>query len=401
MEQLKVARGLGIPVGATILSWDHLSSKALMHIAPDMTLVWNDVQKREAVEMHGIDERSVVVTGAQCYDQWFERRPSRTREEFCRRVALDPARPIVLYVCSAMSPVPDPLEPHFVKTWVEALRSSADPGLRTAGILIRPHPERMREWNGVTLDGLENVAVHGQAPIDGDAKADYFDSLYFSRAVVGLCTSVFLEAAVVGRPVLTLLLPEYRMHQDGMAHFRYLLNVGGGLLHTAPDLAAHLSQLGEALRGTGRDERNRRFLTSFIRPAGLEIEATPTFVEAVERLAKSPRVPDPAFVKPPSALVSRLALAANHGLFQWLMMDAIDVERAIGERGRGAAKQRILDERAESYARKARERDAALDAKRLQREAKARSKRRRSWSTKKQVARIKGGVKQLIGERHQ
>ena len=33
------------------MSWDHLSSKAPLHIAPDMTLVWNDVQKREAVDM--------------------------------------------------------------------------------------------------------------------------------------------------------------------------------------------------------------------------------------------------------------------------------------------------------------------------------------------------------------
>ena len=54
IEQLKAARGLGIPVGAAIMSWDHLSSKALLHVAPDMTLVWNEVQKREAVEMHGL-----------------------------------------------------------------------------------------------------------------------------------------------------------------------------------------------------------------------------------------------------------------------------------------------------------------------------------------------------------
>jgi hypothetical protein len=85
MVQLKAARALGIPTGAAIMSWDHLSSKAPLHIAPDMTLVWNDVQKGEAVGMHGLHPDSVVVTGAQCYDQWFERRPSRTREEFCRR----------------------------------------------------------------------------------------------------------------------------------------------------------------------------------------------------------------------------------------------------------------------------------------------------------------------------
>ena len=43
-----------------------------------------------------------------------------------------------------MSPVPDPVEPFFVKEWITALRASGDPALRDAGILIRPHPERMR-----------------------------------------------------------------------------------------------------------------------------------------------------------------------------------------------------------------------------------------------------------------
>jgi hypothetical protein len=110
-------------------------------------------------------------------------------------------------------------------------------------VLVRPHPERIKEWTGILLDGLENVAVGGRNPIDADAKADYFDSIYYSRAVVGLCTTVFLEAAIIGRPVLTMQLPAYRMHQDGMVHFRYLLNVEGGLLHTAPDVVSHLSHL--------------------------------------------------------------------------------------------------------------------------------------------------------------
>ena len=223
IEQLKAARGLGIPVGAAIMSWDHLSSKALLHVAPDMTLVWNEVQKREAVEMHGLSPETVVVTGAQCYDQWFNRRPSRTRDEFCRDTGLDPSRPFVLYVCSAMSPMPTPLEPEFVRDWALALRNSDDPRLREVGVLVRPHPERMKEWLNLTLDGIENVVMQGGTPIDSSSKADYYDALAYSSAVVGLCTSAFLEAAIAGRPVLTLLMPQYRIHQDGMAHFRYLL----------------------------------------------------------------------------------------------------------------------------------------------------------------------------------
>src|SRR5262245_45929475 len=180
IEQLKAARGLGIPTAAAIMSWDHLSSNALLHIAPDRTFVWNEVQKREAVEMHDLPAESIVVTGAQCYDQWFDRRPSRTRDSFCAEMGLDVTRPFVLYVCSAMSPVPTPVEPQFVKEWVTALRAAADPRLREVGVLIRPHPERLKEWTDVNVEGFENVVVHGGTPIDSTSKADYFDALMFS-----------------------------------------------------------------------------------------------------------------------------------------------------------------------------------------------------------------------------
>jgi hypothetical protein len=414
MDQLKVARALGMPTAACIMSWDHLSSKALVHIAPDKTIVWNDVQKHEATELHGLSSDSIVVTGAQCYDQWFEKRPTRSREEFCRAVGLDPSKPFILYVCSAMSPVPHPVEPVFVKEWLGAARASSDPTVRTAGVLVRPHPERVREWSGVSLDGFENVAVGGRTPIDSDAKADYFDSLYYSSAVVGLCTSVFLEAAIVGRPVLTLLLPAYRMHQDGMAHFRYLLTVEGGLLHTASEMSVHLAQLAEAMKSAdSRDERNRRFVTAFVRPQGLDAASTPRFVDAVEELARrGRRAPDARLTHPSrwGGLVRRLAIAGGSGVGAWLLMDCIDEQRAFGERERDRQKRTVLDGRAARWAAERRARDEKLRLKQVQRTEKARQQtkkeRKQQWrrwryalGTSAPVARLKGGLKLLIGAR--
>src|SRR5262249_59135229 len=115
------------------------------------------------------------------------------------------------------------------------------------GVLVRPHPERLKEWSGIDLGRFDNVVFHGANPIDARAKHDYFEALYYSRAVIGLVTSAFLEAAVVGRPVLTFTLPAYRVHQEEMLHFRYLTSVGGGLLRTAPDIAAHLEQLADVI----------------------------------------------------------------------------------------------------------------------------------------------------------
>jgi len=324
LDVLKAARALRLPVAAAIMSWDHLSSKALLHMTPDMVLVWNDVQRREAVEMHGLDGNRVAITGAQCYDQWFGRTPDRSREEFCRTVGLRADRPFALWVHSALSPTPQPPEPVLVTRWIESLRASPDPALRELGVLVRPHPERLKEWAGVSLDGYDNVAFHGRNPIDADAKRDYFDSLYYSSAVIGLVTSAFLEAAIVGRPVLTFELPEYRLHQEEMLHFQYLRTVAGGLVRSAGDMAGHLAQLKEAIALDGaRDERNKRFVSAFIRPAGLEVPATPAFVAALEQLHRNGTQPDATleqlgWLRP---VVAAAATSAQGGLARWLLLD--------------------------------------------------------------------------------
>jgi hypothetical protein len=316
---------------------------------PDTVIVWNEVQRQEAMEMHRIPADRIVLTGAQCYDQWFTRSPKRSREQFCRSVGLDPARPFVLWVHSALSPIPDPPEPVLVRRWIEALRGSDDPRLNTLGVLVRPHPERIKEWATVTLDGYTNVAFHGRNPIDSEAKDDYFDSLYYSHAVVGLVTSAFLEAAIVGRPVLTFTLPQYRMHQEEMIHFRYLTEVDGGLLHTAPDLDAHFRQLAAAVAlDARRDDRNRRFLQTFVRPHGLDQPATPAFADAIERLHESGSMPDPslergAWLRP---LVLPAAAWSRTGVGRWLMNDmradawdehAEQTERSLQARRRAKA----------------------------------------------------------------
>ena len=181
IDHLRAARALGRRTGVCVFSWDHLSSKALLRSVPDRIFLWNETQKREAIEWHDMPADRIVVTGAQCYDQWFDRAPSRDRASFCRAVGLSPDQPILLYVCSVMTP--NPYESKFVLRWIEEIRRSSDPRLRNAGILVRPHPERLEEWEGVSLERFGNAVLYGRNPVSPDAQADYFDSLFHSHAV--------------------------------------------------------------------------------------------------------------------------------------------------------------------------------------------------------------------------
>ena len=285
MDILKSARRLGLKTAVAIWSWDHLTSKARLRQCPDRVLVWNETQRNEALMLHGVPSEQIVVTGAQCFDHWFDRRPSRTREQFCRDVGLDPLQPFVLYVCSALLRG-SPSEAAFVCRWADLLRRAESPLVRSTGILVRPHPQRMYEWDGIRLP--DGVAFRSGHPIDEAGRDEYFDALYHAAAVVGLNTSALIEGAIVDRPVLTLLLPEFRETQTGTLHFRYLLDGPDAVLHATSDLESHVAQLEAALVGR-LPTRNAAFVRRFIRPHGLDNAATPAFVGALESLAASPQ----------------------------------------------------------------------------------------------------------------
>jgi len=315
-DHYRSARALGLRTVLAVGSWDHLSSKSLLRDVPDLVTVWNEVQKAEAMELHGVPESRIAVTGAQCYDQWFGRTPSRPRREFCERVGLDPDKPFVLYVCSSLFKG-TANEAQFVESWIQALRSSPHPLLREMGILVRPHPARLYEWQNTDLTEWKNVAFHGAHPVDTESKNDYFDALYYSAAVVGLNTSAFLEAGVVGRPVFTVLLPEIsRENQEGTIHFKYLLTVGGGLLFASRSLEEHVGQLQARLSSGVVDEpKSRSFSEAFIRPHGWEVAGTPLFADAIERTGAQPR--RRAEITSPLALIARLVL------WPWLAIAAL------------------------------------------------------------------------------
>ena len=312
-----VAQSLGIPAAICVPSWDNLSSKQLLGIVPDGLFVWNEFQRREAREIHGIPAERVVVTGAQCFDHWFDWQP-RPREEFCARVGLDPAKPFVLYVGGALMQS-GPSEAGFVADWVRRLRSSRHPELRDLSVLVRPHPKRNELWSTLDLDGVPDAAmwppVPMQLPVEHEARADYFDSLFHSVAVVGLNTTAMVEASIVERPVFTLLLPEFADSQGGTFHFDYLFKVAGGIVRAAESFEEHEDQLAEALtiHTAFTRKRSRRFVREFLRPYGRERAALPRFIDEVERFAAEapPGAPPPSPWRP---AVKALVVAGTYAL---------------------------------------------------------------------------------------
>lgn len=292
LDYLKSAQCLGIHNVLCVASWDNLTNKGIIQLEPEAVIVWNHDQKQEAVELHGIPAEKVIVTGAQSFDKWFERQPSATREAFCRRHGFDPKKPTLLYVCSSAFIAEE--EARFALKWLEYLRSCEDPMIAGANILIRPHPLNAGQWADVDVSRFARVAVFprgGAYVTTEEAKADYFDSIYHSDAVVGINTSALIEAGIIGRTSHTILAQEFADTQEGTLHFEYL--VRDGYLKVARDFGEHVRQLRATLdEGEAGKEHVRRFVGAFIRPHGLHLPCTPIVADAIEEIARRPR-PEP------------------------------------------------------------------------------------------------------------
>ncbi len=244
--------------------------------------------------MHGIPRERIVVTGAPKFDEWFARTPATDTRGFRREGRARPGAPVrALRLLVAVHRSgrgrlrPALARPRFARTSAASSASWACSSVRT-----RRTPA---SGTASTLATVGNVAIWprgGAQPDVGEARADFFDSLAHSAAVVGINTSALLEAAILGKSVLAPLAPEFAGTQLGTLHFRYLLFENGGFVHTADTLDEHADQLDDALRrGDEHADQTTRFVQSFLRPGGLDRPAAPILADAIARLAS--KAPEP------------------------------------------------------------------------------------------------------------
>jgi hypothetical protein len=280
-DTIKAARRIGVTTVFGVGSWDHLTTKGVVKARPDATLVWNDLQRRDAAELHSVPRESIVVTGAQLFDPWFDREPSTTPEDFAAQVGLGSTR-YVVYVGSSPNIAPPEREIPFVRRWLEALRAGGDP----PSVLIRPHPYNVQSWAGEDLSALGAVVsprTPPTMPMTGTDDALYFDSIHHAAAVVGINTSAMVESFIQRRPVLTIRDEAFAETQEGTPHFKELRTAAGPALRVAGSIDEHLVHLRAALDDPdGAAAGAEAFLLAFVRPRGLDRPATPIVADAIE-----------------------------------------------------------------------------------------------------------------------
>lgn len=304
VEYIRAAQKLRIPTVAVVASWDNLSTKGAFHLLTDTVVVWNEGLAKEAQLLHGIPRDRLAVTGAAKFDPYFELQPSMTRAQFCEHVGIDPDRPYLLYIGSSEQVAGD--ETGFVRELSQAL--ARDPRTAAVQVVVRPHPLNGQVWLDFQDERITVFPRGGQRPDIAGPRDDYFHTLRYSAAVAGVNTTAFLEAAIADRPCLSIVSDRHRQGQVERGHFQHLLK--GRFIETVPDFEGAVSVVAEVLAGRdAREERRRRFVQNFVRPAGIDRPAGAVLAETIiETATNGVRDPEPILpsrIAPPPSRPSR------------------------------------------------------------------------------------------------
>ena len=202
MPLVSGARRLGKPVVGYVASWDHPVGKGVISPYLDTYIVQNDVMRDDLERYHSIDPARVVVTGWPQSDFFHGHRPREEFDALLGRVALDPARPVVLVMGN--TPTNTPYEPAFFERllgWWEGSRAN-----ERFSLLFRPHP-RDRKWE----ERFAPVAGRAGAAVEPPAEADINSlavMLEYGSCVVSNAGTILLDSLVNDRPAVCVLYDE-------------------------------------------------------------------------------------------------------------------------------------------------------------------------------------------------
>lgn len=258
---LRAARSLGVPTLGWILSFDNLTSRGALPVF-DAYAVWNDLMRDRILTLYpGRDVTRVHILGTPQFDFHLQSGHRWSRARTLDALELEPDDRYVLY--AANSAWVTPTEPLLVEALVARLKEESE--LTRQRLVVRLHPlddgtrweELAQRHPGVRI--VKPWGVNGLAPRLGD-QALLVSSLLHAEACVNVASTMSLDAAVVGTPVICVGFAsspgsaEDRFYRSvyRTEHYRSIVESGG------VRLASDMNELLDGVREAARDRESGR-----------------------------------------------------------------------------------------------------------------------------------------------
>lgn len=203
------AKRRGTRIVGMVRSWDNFSSHGLLRVVPDLFILQNMFLREMAERYQALNEKRVPmkVIGVPHYDTYLDIEPIlESRENFFRRMGLDPKKKLILY--GAMGDFLFPREGSMADVFEELV--AAGKIKEPAQVLFRAHPkfqsplERIKTLRHVKPD-------RGATYLSGEMKSmemedkdtrHLINSIYHSDAIVSGASTIALDAVLLNKPTV-------------------------------------------------------------------------------------------------------------------------------------------------------------------------------------------------------
>ena len=204
---LREARRMSIKTIGMVKSWDNLTNHGMLREFPDTLIVHNPYIKRCAEYFHHVPEKIIVMTGIPQYD-WYVRKDIFTpREEFLKKIGVDPLHKVILF--AGIGDYLAPREGEVVKIMSEMIEKGEVPYPVT--IVFRPHPnfmvvrEKIAKLPHVVFDDASaryTSEKKSSWEMGKEEMTHLVNSLRHADLVVNVASTMTIDAVAFGKPVI-------------------------------------------------------------------------------------------------------------------------------------------------------------------------------------------------------
>lgn len=200
---LMEAHTLGIKTYGMVRSWDNATTKGLLRFIPERILVSSPYIKYELIQYHNVKKDIIDIGGYPQYDT-FVNNKKLSREEFCSKFDIDPAKKIILFA-------PAGVAFHNIDWQIlEQLKKMLDNNILPANLhfIIRMHPLSQVDLSQFVPDPRFTIDVPGvhfkinpKASEMVSQDVDHLiNSMYHSDIVMYGVSSLCLDATMFLKP---------------------------------------------------------------------------------------------------------------------------------------------------------------------------------------------------------
>lgn len=199
------AQKLSVPTIAINSSWDNPTTNAKHIRKTDYLIAWNDILKKEFIEIHHYLAEKIFVSGTPRFDPYFlDDKDDPGRDVFLRSKGLNPAYKTILHTTVTKA---YPFQKKYIRDLIQLREEKKIPHVN---LFIRIHPldvyENYKEFLSIPDLCIDPAGKY----IDGKVEMGYSDllnlkySLKYTDLNINYASTISIEACIFDKPIINI-----------------------------------------------------------------------------------------------------------------------------------------------------------------------------------------------------